>query len=312
MTRKSWNPQAPILWAIDLFESRPAQRKALAQAIHVLHSQLRAPIITYSALSLGGPDWFAPLTYPSAKELQGLGRSAVLHQLRKLQISALCKSKIDLVQSGSQREMSDALVHFAKRQQAGWIAVNSRRLQTAILPRLGAFADAVLAKSPVPVLTVNPNARAPKKIRRILYPADLTTESHFAFISTLKLAKALGAQLQLLHVEMPLETPFAYPEMSLGFYEAYLTEAEAARKRNNQEMLALYAQAAKQKKILTQCHVVAGGQSLAQAILGSARKLECDLICLASYRNESSPALLGGTVREIMSLARLPVLAFHC
>ncbi|MGZ3712209.1 MAG: universal stress protein [Bdellovibrionota bacterium] len=218
---------------------------------------------------------------------------------------------IEVHESSSRKELVDDVLRFAKAQNAGYIAVNTRRLLSSLPFKVGGFAEALIGNSKLPIIAVSPRAKVSNKIKRILFPTDFTRQSHQAFRKTLKLASLFKAQVEILHVELPLFVPFAYSEMAAGLGADYMKVAAKAQRKRVRKNAKHWLEEANKAGVKCVYRTMRGNGSIAPSILRAAQRSRTDLISLAGYRNPKTPAILGGTVRDVLSLARTPVLEIH-
>lgn len=311
MLNKDKSSKQSIVWTIDPFETKIAHRAPLAKALKVFSKALAQDVKPFSVVSPIAPSWLLPATAPSEKELQEIGTETVTQELKKMQMKGLRPPTVEVQESPSRKKLVGDTLRFAKEQNAGYIAVNTRRLLSSSPLRIGGFAEALIGNSKIPVIAVNPKAKVSNQIKNILFPTDFTRKSHVAFRKTLALASKLGAKVELLHVELPIIAPFAYSEMAPGLVaDGYMKEAEKARNhRINQTAIRWLAEAKKAQVPCSYQRVRSLGP-VVPPILKAAKRNRSDLISLAGYR-KGGAALMGGNVREILGAARTPVLEFQ-
>jgi nucleotide-binding universal stress UspA family protein len=301
----------PIIWAIDPFETKNAHRAPLAKFLKILSKGLSQNITPFSVVSPGAPSWTVPVAYPYGKELQEYGKKAVKNDLKKLHMKNLNPAAIEVHESSSRRELVSDVLRFAKSNNAGYIAVNTRRLLSPLPFKVGGFAEALIGNSKIPILAVSPKAKVSNQIKRILFPTDFTRQSHRAFQKTLEIAKQFEAQVILLHFEIPLQVPFSFSEMAIGFHESYMIEAENSRHVKLERSAKRWRAQADMDGVKCSFQSTRNSFSVASAILRAAKRNQADLISLAGYRSPKAPSVMGGTVRSVLSFARTPVLEIH-
>jgi nucleotide-binding universal stress UspA family protein len=93
----------------------------------------------------------------------------------------------------------EGILHAARSQQAGLIALGTHGRSGLNRLLLGSVAEKVLRQSPVPVLTVRPHTAPP--FRRLLCPVNHTPVALEALGYAADLASRSGAELVLLHVD---------------------------------------------------------------------------------------------------------------
>ena len=140
----------------------------------------------------------------------------------------------------------------------------------------------------------------------LLVPSDGTALSRRALDQALALAKALGAQLTLLHVQPPLPVPLVGMGDMLdpATVESLSQTAERESARILQE-----AQAAALAAELTIRTEVVKQDLPYRAIVEAAKRHGCDLIVMASHgRKGLSGLLIGSETQRVLLHAPVPVL----
>ena len=132
-----------------------------------------------------------------------------------------------------------------------------------------------------------------------------------AFQQALGITHALGAEMVLFHLDVPIEAPFSYTDVTIGISEAFIEDAERAAQAHNRRAARRWL--AEASKAGVRCTLAKGarGYQIAPEILKSARRYRADLICLAGYRRPRTLAPLGGNMRDLLSQAKTPVLELH-
>ncbi len=308
--QKNKSPQS-IVWMIDPFETKTAHRAPLAKTLKIFSRKLSQKVRPFSVVSPGGLPWPIPVSFPMENELREFGTETVRRDLKKLRMKGIQPPTVEVHESSSRSELVRDTLRFAKAQNAGYIAVNTRRLLSSSPLKVGGFAEALIGKSSFPIIAVSPKAKVSNQIKRILFPTDFTRESHQAFRKTLKLASRFGAKVELLNVDLPLIIPTTFPEMAIEPDDSYLKEAEQSRLKRNLRSGKRWTEEAKKAGVKCVYLSVSGVGSVAPFILQAAKRGRADLISLAGYRSSNTPAILGGIIREVLSFARTPVLEIH-
>ncbi len=164
---------------------------------------------------------------------------------------------------------------------------------------IGSVAEEVVRSSPVPVLTVRPDAAsAGSRIRNILVPHDFSDHSAKALALAVGWAETLQARLTLLHVVEPL----VYPEL----YAVDLLP-ESVRLRVEERAAAALANAAEHLTGVQTRTTVAFGHA-AETIVGTAREGH-DLVVMGTRGLSTIEHLLLGSVAEqVVRTCPTPVL----
>lgn len=302
-----------IVWAIDPAETRQAPRAPLAKAVKALSRGLSGKVMPFSVVApgYGGFSWPIRLSPEQQKALWEKGEKAVRNDLRKLHAGKVEKPAVEVHASATRRELVDDVVRFARTKNAGMIAVNTRRLLSPAPFKVGGFAEALIGKSPVPVLAVSPKARVPSRFRHMLFATDFSPASRRAFRRACGIAAEMKARITLVHVAIPPALPYTFTDMPMLYAAEFNAENEKATRLMNERTGKRWCQAAEKAGVRCSFEAARAASSAAPAILRLAQKRRADLICMAAYRTPSTPAILGGTMREVLSAARTPVLEIH-
>jgi nucleotide-binding universal stress UspA family protein len=142
--------------------------------------------------------------------------------------------------------------------------------------------------------------------RHLLVPSDGTELSLHALDQALALAKALGAQLTLLHVQPPLPVPLV--GMGDMLDPATVDSLSQTAARESERILQDGQAAALAAGLAIHTEVVK--QDLPyRAIVEAAQRHGCDLIVMASHgRKGLSGLLIGSETQRVLLHAPIPVL----
>lgn len=167
---------------------------------------------------------------------------------------------------------------------------------------LGSVAEKVIRTAPVPVMTVHRNSRLPEHgIRRILVAHDFSEQSSFAVQLAGAWARALGAEVTLIHVVEPV----VYPE----FYSIDLLPNEMMTRLRERSGEALEAAASELLSDVGHRIEVATGKA-APSILSAADRDDVDLVVMGTRGLSAVENLLLGSVAEsVMRKSPVPLLA---
>lgn len=171
---------------------------------------------------------------------------------------------------------------------------------------VGSTAEWVVRHAPCPVLTVPAQIATRKSgkswtagLRRILVPVDFSETSARALPYASELARALRAEVTLIHVtEPPPATEFAYPMSA---------EMEKQVRKSAEELLLRVQGEAFDEAIQTKAIVRSGAPY--QEIVRAATLLKSDLIVLTTHGHTGfDRALIGSTAERVVRHSPCPVL----
>ncbi|MGE3262739.1 MAG: universal stress protein [Bacteriovoracia bacterium] len=306
MNTRTQTSKKPVVWAIDPFEGKNAERAPLAKFLTNWTKGKSPSILPFSVISPGGLRWPVPVSYDFGRDLKAYGIKSVKKNLGQLKMTQTATPEVEVRDNSSRRELVNDVLKFAKKRKAGFIAVNTKTTASKSPFKLGGFAEAIIEQSELPILAVGPNAEVSGGIKEILFPTDLTERSHKAFVKVLGTAKDFGASVHLLFVARNPAIPYA--GMDFGAAATWVMESEALQREENRKVAEKWCREAKTMGVSCDYRMVKTFESTARAITKFAKSKHYDLIALASYRTTKTPALLGGTIRSVLASAETPVM----
>ncbi len=179
---------------------------------------------------------------------------------------------------------------------------------------LGSVAEEVLRLAPCPVLTIGPNvppASGAVEFKRILFATDFGPTSTKAFPYALSLAEDYQAQLVLVHMVPPLQSPDLGPAAYGPSSYAAEEFTKWQRTMKDESTRKLRALLPPQTKLPTEPECVVGMDFLPEGILEIAAVHRSDLIVMGANRT-SAPRVAAhmpwALIHEVLCHARCPVL----
>lgn len=152
-------------------------------------------------------------------------------------------------------------------------------------------------------------------ISRMLFTTDMSVNSTYALHQAVKLARATGARIHVLHVTEPMSedariTLRMFIQDDKAREEALDTrkqtyEQELARRQDN-FWASLSEEDQQVRQQIDKVEVVEGHP--AEVILRRSRELDCDLIVLGAHSHGFSQTFLGSTAKRVLRRATIPTL----
>lgn len=202
---------------------------------------------------------------------------------------------LNLVRTG---DPAAGILTAALEKNIDLIAMTTRGRSGLARLVLGSVAAEVVRKAQLPVLLTHPGQPRPgSRIRRILVPAA-AGEIPAPLLETVRsLASAASAEVVLFHAETPVSDPA--PQWGSASPLSIRGQADH-RLQESADLL--------ERQGLVAWPVVASGEPV-EAILGQIKKLEIDLIALATHGRAGLERLMEGSVAErVLRQAPVPVL----
>tara|TARA_B110001454_G_C12723270_1_gene436130 strand:+ start:6047 stop:7036 length:990 start_codon:yes stop_codon:yes gene_type:complete len=302
------NSKNKIIWAIDPMR-HPQDAKNIIRELKIWSKRLKCQIQPVAVFSQSTADYYTNLRDLWTKGIEDHAYRTLNSYLKKANVKNLLPAHVVFAKSLSNREMASVLSDYAEKSNTSVIFANTRAKKTWNPFRLGGFAETLVATSRVPVLLFNHAARPSKKISSILFPTNFSRDSKLALENLATMTKPLKSKITLFNqLENPSLFVPSYADFSLALeWKKMMQEAEKANERE----LTHLADNLTDQGVKCDSIVQAQKKSLAQDILEIASKKSFDLIALSSHQGRLSQAILGGTVRDILLLAKCPVLIFH-
>lgn len=293
-----------ILWLVDPFEEEDELVRKTAQVLKAFNHDLSAQIEPVYVMNPGQfqvlpsvwPDWH--------QACQPQVDQALAERLKKIAVPGLLPHRV-LIESGSfQRELVNQVLSYAEKSGSQLLVLPTHARKGVPRWFLGSFAETLILRSTLPVLTVNPGANAPgERVARILFPSSIEDASQGDFEQSLGFCKQKGAQLLLFSKYPVVELPggrFTPP----AHYRAYL-ESEAGMIRERAERWRAKGQEA---AVDVRFIFDKSPGDLAQAITSTSVQEEVDLIWMSTSATPKSTLLMGSVARQVVRSAECPVL----
>jgi nucleotide-binding universal stress UspA family protein len=284
-----------IIWAVDTLEPVEFQRNALF-VIGALTRESDAQIYPVHVLSFPyvnstvGSDFTEAYLALAEKRLKELGERSDLPNMHK--------GKVLFDNDGSTRKSVEHLLEYAFEKDADAVVASTHSRGAVSRLFMGSFAETLLLKSEIPVITVNPRTRVRERISKILYPTAFYEESRAGFERAVELSSFLGAGLTLYYKEpyIPLFEPSAELYKALD-RQATEREQEANRCR----------EWAKQFHVPLEIHMDKQPGNVAESIVSFASDHNFDLIAMVSETNDFEGPRVGAVCRNVVRAAECPV-----
>ena len=145
--------------------------------------------------------------------------------------------------------------------------------------------------------------------KRILVPTDGSELSERAVQAAVSLASRLGSELVAIYVAA--RYPVSYFEGGITISHEDVARTEKMWVDKGQAVVDDVARAAQSKGVKARA-VVVQSDLVAESILATVKKQECDLVVMASHgRKGVSRVLLGSETQHVLTKGHVPVLVLH-
>lgn len=208
-----------------------------------------------------------------------------------------------------QRSAVKALIGFAQRVGADCIVIATHGRKGLERVALGSFAETVILTAKIPVLVLNPAAKVPSTVRKILVPIDLSKKSEKFVSSIADYAKNIDAEIVLYHKQPdPLDPIIQQGVYSLGggwvSVQSFIDE-ELAHKT---KMIARMENEIRKRNIPVSHILDSSPGGLIESIEKAAKENKADMVSVLTQSGSWSAALLGSVARGLVRSSPVPVL----
>ncbi len=309
MARRTGTRIRKAIWAVDAFAKddtmlRNATRLVSEWGERTGHRVQPVYVLSPSELNLSeemSAPWLAEYE-PAARRMLGQLVEST-HAGR-----SLLPPQVITQETSSKLRTAETLSHFALKERAEAIIVTTHGRRGLKRIVLGSFAESVLLRSRVPVLTLGPETRAIPHLEHILFPTEFGTESRPALRHVTALARSLNARITFFHsVPRPIEPVFQSGVYLLGGswvpVQAYFS-AEADR---IERKAAAWTHWARKQGVDANYSIDNQGTLITDAILRAAHELDCGLIAMEARSGRIAAALIGSVTRDVVRQSSVPV-----
>lgn len=237
--------------------------------------------------------------------------NAVKKQWAKLvgraKIPGLQEPKLLVCEDFSTKAAAGRLLEYARKNDASVIAVSTHARRG--LPRaiLGSFSESLVLQSEIPTLVINPTTETRSNIRHILFPSDLSGASRKVFLQVLELAREAKARVTVYH-KVDFIDAFTVPSL----YQFPMADEYAEQDlKRREEAIESFVAVSKKAGVKVDLVLDKGKKAPGDAILARAKKLQPDLIAMASQTGPVASMLLGSVTRQVVRAAPVPTWVIH-
>ena len=308
------NAKRRVIWAVDPFEEKGearsrvigVARSLVAQGVKLEPVHVLRPEEFEMALAFESP-WVDRVTLAANR--------AFLQWVKDTGVDGLAPPKTVFVSRPSLTHSVMRLIQYAKQSRADGILVSTHGKRGAARLFTGSFSETLLLHSTVPVLVVGPaskDARAEKRLTRILFPTDFGRSSYITFKKIVAIAKAARSEITIFHSQNHPIRPFVETGINLiggadFSFPEFLTKDEQKKRALADRYIAL----AKKSRVPVKVVFSSGHETADQAIIRQAQAGKSDLIAMAAESGAVAAAIIGSVARQVVRGAPCPVWVMH-
>lgn len=295
-----------VLWAIDIFATDKKVKSSAESMLKALSKQASLKI---------HPTYIVRFVEQAEPLSRGEGKKITLAHVEKAMERWLSNVKLNMeepkavMQKGVYlRSDVDQLVTEAKRIKADLILVNTHARKGFSRMWMGSFAETLMHHSPIPVLFLNPSSKPIKMLKTILFPTNLTPQSHKCLRKVGELAAQLGAQIVLYN---NVEYFVTAPGLALTEMDIFTVNLDKDIKERKKTLDKWAAHLKKESGIKASKQVDESDIRVSDGIIKLSKKLPACMVTMAPETGPVLSVLVGSTTRRVVREATVPVLVFR-
>jgi nucleotide-binding universal stress UspA family protein len=291
------------LWLVDVLDKDVKSPKAIANTLQGLGFGPTDQIwCTYMSQEIEGDLNFATglaTDEAQSNRLRRLPTSVLKKHISKLETQGLSVRPSVISVSGiSLKSGADRIVMDAKAKKVDLIALQTHGRKGFVRFVMGSFAETLIHRSPISLLILNPNTKAKKNVKRILYATELERAAEKSVVQVAEFAKRAGAELRLVHV------PF--PSYAVKF-KGQDPQVETYRKNVPKQMERL-TKLASAVGVVTDYVIANPNKPTVEVIDEEAKNFRADLTAVKSKAGPIGTLFLGSVARSLVRQSSRPVL----
>lgn len=296
----------PVCLAIDPLDRQAFKIRRALRAIEVF--DLEADIEPVSVLMPSDLGWPAQISEFLREEFVRRAQDRFQKLIRSVGENC-AQPKLILCPKESQKQAIDLLLAHASRRRSKMITILARK-SAHQWTGLGSFAEAVLVKTKTPVLILGRKAIAPRRLKTVFFPTDLSPSSRLALRSLVEWSKRRNVEILLFHHE-PVFAPRTYAEMGVVIESDHLRRALMRQEKSTKAKLERWVQHFSKSGV--KCTLIVDYRlgALEKKMEAAIKNSEPDLVALGINRGKWSQILFGRTLRHVIHHSKVPVLVLH-
>lgn len=301
-----------IIWAIDAVHEPGELHEQTVHALEALSRVTGTRIIPVYVLSPAQLDLSVEFSGSWLEHYKPAAQKVLESYIKSVRLKNLDAPTVIIQNRPSLRHAVEALDRFAVAAEAELIVLGTHGRKGAWRLLLGSFAETLLLRSTVPVLTIGPHSKPIADFNGILFPTDFSRTSKNMFKYIVEVTKDLKAKITLYHSVPNLIEPIFQSGVYLfgGAWipvRNYFDEEVDQRKKHGDA----WAKWATKQGVSTEFILDDRGGSISERILEVAARDEIGVIAMASRSGPVSSAMIGSVTRQVVRTAPCPVWVLH-
>lgn len=187
-----------IVWAVNPFDREPVAVRALGKLLVTIIKRAEHDVVPLYVSSRAESALNTAFDVPESARYTSYPERILAEKLKQKGFPVL-KGKVVFEDSKSLKATTDRMIQTAVKEKADILAVSTHSRKGIKRLLVGSFAEYAIAHSPIPLLVMNPYARVPDNVNKILFASDLSKPAKKAFADVLKIAKKWKCSIVFLH-----------------------------------------------------------------------------------------------------------------
>jgi nucleotide-binding universal stress UspA family protein len=300
-----------VVWAMDPFDAAGPVHGQISSTLREL--ALRMPLRLIPVHVLGEGEFEAVQTDVGAwrKHAEAAALQAMRQALAETSISQVEPPRVLSVPTNGMSLLVDELVEFATSQGADLIVTGTHARRGLSRFFLGSFAETLVMRSPIPVLTVGPHSRS-HGADRILFPTDLGAHSRFLFEHVVSIAAQLRSRIVIFHaLPSPIEPILQSGSYLMGGGWIPFSGIFPRERKQRESQMRVWGRWARARGVQTEALIADEGANVPDTIVELGADPRIALIAMGANSGPLSSRLLGSLSREVVRRASCPVWVLH-
>lgn len=305
-----------IIWAVDVFERDRKMQETAAKTLQCMTERFGAAFEVVHILNLHEIELAGQVDGAWESFYERAAESAVQQLLESVHLNSpvqKCHVHIILQRTSSNTHDSvDLLIRYAEERGADLLLVTTHGRSGVKRAVLGSFAETLLLRSSVPVMTVGPQMaqsfRNPLAIKSLLFPTDFQLDAKSYFRRAVALALQLQSKITLFHsVPHPIE-PMVQSGVNLlgaSWFPLYGYFGEQVERQT--ERAQAWARWAMRQGVEADYVIHAEGGSIPEVVCSLAQDRDISMILMVEKTGPVASALIGSITRQVVRHSPCPV-----
>lgn len=286
-----------IVWAVNPFDREPVAVRALGKLLVTLIKRAEHDVVPLYVSSRAETALNTAFEVAEEHRYTKYPEQILTEKLKQKGFPVL-RGKVVFEDTKSLKAATERMIQTAVKEKADILAVSTHSRKGIKRLLVGSFAEYAISHSPFPLLVMNPYARVPDGVSKLMFASDLSKPGRKAFMDLLKIAKKWKCSVVFLHAP---DAIYAHAldkkDKDVIKYQKYVDDgiAEAVR-------------LAKDAGVSMTTVIDNEIEEVYSLIMRQARRQGADILVTAAHSGTVKGAVLGSVTKQLIREAKLPIL----